>query len=418
MRTALRAGAELDAIAHFSPDVAAMRESVGEFGRARRDRCMAVAAAELTARRGNRSDAMAKDEVYVDADGEPVRVSSPGKVMFPEQGWDQARRRRALPALRAGHPQRGAGAAVHAQALDEGCRRAAVLPEARAEGRARDHADPLPGRASGPHGRRARAARRDLDGAAQLHRHPPVACHHRRPRPPERAAHRPGPRRGRDLRHDTREVAAVCRELLEEARPDRLAEDLGIARHPHLRAHRAALGVQRRAPRRRRLRARGRATRAGSRDHRVVEGGAPRRLPRLQPERPRQDHRQRLQRARYGPCLRSVPLGRTRDDRPASARPARPFAERWDEVGDLAGGMDDASGRLDGLLALAGADDERGCPTCRGRRTTRSSRTNPRASPPRGVASRSRTPASSAAGRAQAAASVVGASDCAERLPK
>ena len=30
---------------------------------------------------------MAKDEVFVEADGERVRISSPGKVMFPEQGW-------------------------------------------------------------------------------------------------------------------------------------------------------------------------------------------------------------------------------------------------------------------------------------------------------------------------------------------
>ena len=40
----------------------------------------------------------------------------------------------------------------------------------------------------------------------------------------------------------------------------------------------------------------------------------------------------------------------------------RGFAERWDEVGDLTAGMDDAAGRLDGLLALADADDERGLP--------------------------------------------------------
>ena len=30
---------------------------------------------------------MARDEVFVEADGEPIRISSPGKVMFPEQGW-------------------------------------------------------------------------------------------------------------------------------------------------------------------------------------------------------------------------------------------------------------------------------------------------------------------------------------------
>ena len=30
---------------------------------------------------------MPKDETHVDADGRTVRISSPGKVMFPEQGW-------------------------------------------------------------------------------------------------------------------------------------------------------------------------------------------------------------------------------------------------------------------------------------------------------------------------------------------
>ena len=38
------------------------------------------------------------------------------------------------------------------------------------------------------------------------------------------------------------------------------------------------------------------------------------------------------------------------------------FAARWEAVGDLAAGMDAAPGRLDGLLALADADDERGLP--------------------------------------------------------
>ena len=38
------------------------------------------------------------------------------------------------------------------------------------------------------------------------------------------------------------------------------------------------------------------------------------------------------------------------------------FAARWEQVGDLAAGMDAAAGRLDGLLALADADDARGLP--------------------------------------------------------
>ena len=45
-------------------------------------------------------------------------------------------------------------------------------------------------------------------------------------------------------------------------RPRRLAEDVGLARHPRLRAHRAALDVRRGAPRRAGARARGRAARA------------------------------------------------------------------------------------------------------------------------------------------------------------
>jgi bifunctional non-homologous end joining protein LigD len=30
---------------------------------------------------------MARDETHVEVDGDQVRISSPGKIMFPEQGW-------------------------------------------------------------------------------------------------------------------------------------------------------------------------------------------------------------------------------------------------------------------------------------------------------------------------------------------
>ncbi len=36
------------------------------------------------------------------------------------------------------------------------------------------------------------------------------------------------------------------------------------------------------------------------------------------------------------------------------------FAERWDALGDLQTGMDEAAGSLDGLLAMAAADEQRG----------------------------------------------------------
>ena len=66
----------------------------------------------------------------------------------------------------------------------------------------------------------------------------------------------------------------------------RLAQDVGLARHPHQRAHRAAAGRSTRsAARRSRSRARSSGGRPTLATQQVVEGGAPRRLPRLQPER-------------------------------------------------------------------------------------------------------------------------------------
>ena len=73
--------------------------------------------------------------------------------------------------------------------------------------------------------------------------------------------------------------------LLERAGAARLAEDERLARHARQRAHRAALDVHRSAARGAGVLARDRAARADARDVEVVEGGAPRRVPRLQPER-------------------------------------------------------------------------------------------------------------------------------------
>ena len=69
-------------------------------------------------------------------------------------------------------------------------------------------------------------------------------------------------------------VAATIHEVLEEHDLVGLPEDVGLPRHPRERAHRAALGLPRDAPRRARAGARGRAAHAGARDLEVVEGGA------------------------------------------------------------------------------------------------------------------------------------------------
>ena len=91
-----------------------------------------------------------------------------------------------------------------------------------------------------------------------------------------------------------RDVAMVTKEVLEDVRPRRVAEDLGLARDPRLRAARTPLDVPRGPTGGARARARGRAARPGPRDQPVVEGGAPRRLPRLQPEREGPNRRLRV----------------------------------------------------------------------------------------------------------------------------
>ena len=80
-----------------------------------------------------------------------------------------------------------------------------------------------------------------------------------------------------------RKVAMCVKEVL--------PEDLRLPWDPRQRSDRAALGLHRGAPGRAGSGARGRTPRSAECDKQVVEGGTPRRLRRLQPERPRQDDR-------------------------------------------------------------------------------------------------------------------------------
>ena len=117
-----------------------------------------------------------------------------------------------------------------------------------------------------------------------LHRPQPAPGARRRPRASRRAARRSRSRPGRRLGRRAARGAGRARRA-RRARPARLAQDVGLARHARQRAHRAALELRPGAARGAGARARGGAARARAGDQQVVEGGAPRRLPRLQPER-------------------------------------------------------------------------------------------------------------------------------------
>ena len=143
---------------------------------------------------------------------------------------------------------------------------------------------------------------------------------------------------------------------LGRGRPRRLAEDLGLARHPRQRPHRAAVDVHRGPPRRAGAGARGRAARARHRHREVVEGGAPRRVPRLQPEREGPDRGLGL----LGAARRRTRACRCRcaGTRSPTCEPGdftlRTVPERFAERGDPGAGIDDGAGLARGAARAVG----------------------------------------------------------------
>ena len=123
----------------------------------------------------------------------------------------------------------------------------------------------------------------------------------------------------------------------------------------------ARVGLRRGPPRGARPRPRGRAAGAEEGHQQVVEGGAPWRLRRLQPERARPHHRLRL----LGPP-RSRRQGLLSDQleggsRRRARRPAPGHGSRPDQAeGDPAAEIDEHAGSLDKLLDLARRDEEEG----------------------------------------------------------
>ena len=181
-----------------------------------------------------------------------------------------------------------------------------------------------------------------------------------RPRLSRRAPRRPRPDAWGPLEHgaegrDVREGGA------RGARSGRLSEDLGLARHPRQRPDRAALGLRRGPPRRAGAGPRGRAAPAAERDQQVVEGGAARRLRRLQPERARPHDRLGLF-GQAGPDARvccPVEWSEVPDVEPADLR-LDTVPDRLRKKGDPAADIDEHAGSLDQLLDLARRDEEGG----------------------------------------------------------
>ena len=200
-----------------------------------------------------------------------------------------------------------------------------------------------------------------------------------RPRPSRRAARRPRPHAGHRVGRRAPDGDGRQRRP-RRARPARLPEDLRLQGHPRQRADRAALGLPRRPPRRAGARARGRAAHAAGHEQ-VVEGGAPRRLRRLQPERARPHCGVLLLRppdARRAGLVRAA-LGRgagRRAGRPAPRHGARAPAARSAIPPPTS---TSAPARSSSCSTWPAATRREASATRRGRRTSRSRRTSPSA---------------------------------------
>ena len=185
--------------------------------------------------------------------GREVAISNPRKVLFPQAGLHQARSRALLPRRRRRRAARRRRTAQRARALSERHRRRVLLSEARAARRGRRGS--TSSRCSFPSGRTAEeVVPRDAAALAWMAN---LACLELHPHPvraddldhPDELRVDLDPVPGVDVAAGARGRARRPRDA-RRLRPGRLAEDVGLARHARLRAHRAALDVRRGAPRR------------------------------------------------------------------------------------------------------------------------------------------------------------------------
>ena len=235
-----------------------------------------------------RDSPMATKVEVVEVAGREVTITNPDKVYWAGPGLHQARPRALLPRRGRRRAARRRRPADGPQALRRRRRRAtsssrSVHPSRVPTGSRRSSCRSPPGRT---------AVEVVLRDAASLAWVANLGCLDLNPHPV----------RAEDLDHpdelrvdldpvpgvpwsQVRDVALVAREALEAVGLVGLAQDLGLAWHPRQRPHRAALDIRRGAPGGAGARPRRGAAGPEARHQQVVEGGAPRRLPRLQPER-------------------------------------------------------------------------------------------------------------------------------------
>ena len=183
----------------------------------------------------------------------------------------------------------------------------------------------------------------------------------RRSGPPRRAADRSRPRARGGLGRCARGRAGLPR-AVRGAGLRRVAQDLGLARDARLRPARASLVVWRGPTGGAGRRARGGTSGAGAGHQQVVEGGAPRRVPRLQPERQGPDGGVGVLGPATPRCPRLDPtdLGRgarLRRGRLHGRRPCRPGSRSWATSG---AGIDDRAFSLEPLLELVARHEAEG----------------------------------------------------------
>ena len=336
------------------------------------------------AARRNLPDVSVEREI-LDIGGREVAISNPRKVLFPQAGYTKLDLARYYLAVADGRAAGRRRTAQRARALSRTA--SAASSSFRSARRSRGRRGSRWSRCGFPSGRSAEeVVPRDAGRARRgWPTSPASSCI---PHPvraddldhPDELRVDLDPVPGVELGADPRGRARRARHA-RRLRARRLAEDLGLARHARLRAHRAALDVRRGAPRRAGAGARGRAARAEPGDEQVVEGGAPRRVPRLQPERQGSHHRERRIRCGRRPmraCRRRSPGTRStraslatsrwrrcRRASPRSATGTRPWIEH--------------PGSLEACSSCRRATSARGWATRRGRRTTRSRRASRRA---------------------------------------
>ena len=301
---------------------------------------------------------MPKEQEVLRVGDREVMVTNPGKVFFEATGDDEARPRPLLPRRRAGRAGRRRRPADGPQALRQRRRGRGVLPEARARQPARVAAH---GHAVVPVrvGRPTRSSSTTRAGLAWIVN---LGCIDLNPHPV----------RADDLDHpdelrvdldpvpgvgwsQIRDVAMVTKESLESVGLTGWPKTSGLARHPRQRPDRAEVDVPRGPPGGAGDRA-GRGA-AGARDRHleVVEGGAPRRVPRLQPEREGPDRRVRLlgaAAARTRESRRRCRGTRSRPSRPRRSR-SRPCRRGSRRSATRARGSTRPSGSLEAVLELS-----------------------------------------------------------------